>query len=290
LFVFVWLRTFGNIRPRRWIGLGCLLGLVCLMRWQLATFAMLPALEAIWLATRTDSWPHRIRIALRLAVAGLVCVVVFTPQLVAKQIVYGHPLGGLHRTAQNWLHPSLWAVLGSTNLSLFYWTPITLPALAGLVYVAFRSRRPAVVILAAAVAVQIYTVSALLGGEAFLGWSFGFRLLTETCVLMAPGAAVLFDRANTRTVRGLAVGGGLLVGWNLLLLGVFRHNVGCWFGGDPAAVLATVQRYVWHRPLEALGKLAAAGWLTYTLVSAFGCDLGRSPRVVPARFPHQAAA
>ena len=36
---------------------GGLLGVVCLMRWQLSTFAVLPALEALWLATRADGWP-----------------------------------------------------------------------------------------------------------------------------------------------------------------------------------------------------------------------------------------
>jgi hypothetical protein len=267
LFVFFWLRTFGGTGTGRWAGLGCLLGLAGLMRWQLLTFAVLPALEAVLLASRADGWPARVGIAVRLAVAGLSAVVVFTPQFVVKQIVYGHPLGGLHGTASNWHNPSLWAVLLSTDRGLFYWTPLTLPALAGLVYLAFRAQRPAVTILAAAVVVQVYTVSALLGREVFLGWSFGFRLLTETCVLLAPGAAVLFDGAGPRTARGVAVVGSLLVGWNLLLLGVYRHCEGGVYGGDPAAVLAMVQRYVRHRPLEGLGMLATA-WLTYTLIAA----------------------
>jgi hypothetical protein len=290
LFVFVWLRTFGSSSPGRWVGLGALLGLVCLMRWQLSTFAVLPTLEAIWLATRADGWLARIGMAVRLLVAGLVSVVVFTPQCVAKQIVYGHPLGGLQRTAQNWLDPSLWTVLASTDRSLFYWTPITLPALAGLVYVLFRTRRPEVAILAAAVAVQIYTISALLGRDVYLGWSFGFRFLTETCVLMAPGIAVLFDRASTYTARRLAVGGSLLVGWNLILLGVYRHCVGGEQGGDPAAVFAVVGRYVVLRPLEGLGMLAATAWLTYTLVSALGRDRGDAAGGVTTRIPHHVAA
>jgi hypothetical protein len=276
LFVFVWLRTFGSTHARRWVGLGCLLGLACLMRWQLLTFAVLPTLEAIWLATRADGWSARAGIAVRLAVAGLMCLVVFTPQLVAKQIVYGNPLGGLQAAAHNWLTPSFWAVLGSTDRSLFYWTPITLPGLVGLLYLAFRTRRPEVMILATAVAVQVYSMSALLGGDVFLGWSFGFRFLTETCVLMAPPIAVLLDRGDPQTVRRLAWGGGVLVGWNLLLLGVYRHCVGGAGGGDPAALLAMVGRYFVLRPLEASGMLAAASVLTFTLVAAFRDDLSQA--------------
>ena len=273
LFVFVWLRTFGSMRPGRWVAIGCLLGLTCLMCFQLATFAVLPTLEAIWLATRAPGWSARLEIAGRLVGAGLMSVAVFTPQLVVKQIVYGHPLGGLQKTAHNWLEPSLWTVLGSTDHSLFYWTPITLPALAALGYLALRNRRPEVTILATAVAVQIYTISALLGGHVRgVGWSFGFRFLTETCILLVPGAAVLFDRASRRTACCLAIGGGLLVGWNLLLLNPYRHRLPGG-GNDPAAVFAMVQRDFSIRPFEGFAMLAAAGCLTVTLVAAFGISV-----------------
>ncbi|MDB5308450.1 MAG: hypothetical protein JWO38_2652 [Gemmataceae bacterium] len=273
-YVFVWLRTFASTRLVRWVGVGGLLGLSCLMRWQLATFAVLPVLEAVWLVFRADGWMPRVRVAAELVAAGVASWVAFLPQVAVKQIVYGSPLGGLHRTAQNWLDPSLWAVLASTDRGLFYWTPVTFPALVGLIYVA-RPGGPRAVpgaILAAAVGVQIYTVAALLGGEAYLGWSFGFRFLTETCVLLAPGAAALFARANPGSARVLAAAGGVLVGWNLLLLGVYRHCVGGMLGGDPLAVVSMVGRYVLLRPLEGLGVVLAVGGLTFVLVRAFRGD------------------
>ena len=171
--------------------------------------------------------------------AGLMAAIVFTPQLVVKQIVFGQPLGGFHQTAHNWFSPSLWTVLGSTDHSLCYWNPITLPALAGLLYASIRSRQPAMRILTLAIAVQIYTVSALLGCGVYLGWSFGFRMLTETCALMVPGIAVLLDRASPRTARLLAFSGGLLVGWNLLLLGGFRCACAKALGDNAFTVFAT---------------------------------------------------
>lgn len=269
LYVFVWLKTFGSTRPGRWAAVGGLLGLAALMRWQLSTFALLPAFEAAWLASRTTDWRQRVGLAARLALAAAASVVVFTPHFAARQVVFGHPLGGMHKTAQNWFDPSLWAVLGSTEKSLCYWTPVALPALVGLAYLAVRSGRAAGAMLAAAVAVQVYAVAAILGGEAYLGWAFGFRFLTETCVLLAPGLAVLFARVGPCGGRRLAVVAGLLVWWNLMLLGGFRHHTGCPSGGTPVEMLEMVYRYVLARPFEAVMVLVAVGWLTRVLVVAF---------------------
>src|SRR5262249_46324450 len=102
--------------------------------------------------------------------------------------------------------------------------------------------------------------------------------------------AVLFDRAGTRAIRWSALGGGLLVGWNLLLLGVYRHCVGGAQGGDPVAVLAMVGRYLMHRPLEGFGMLAAASWLTYTLIAAFRDELDHAAPGVPTRIRRPLAA
>jgi hypothetical protein len=269
LLAFFWLGTFGSLSAWRWLGIGCLLGVTALMRWQLATFAVLPTLEAIWLAVQAPGWRIRIAIATRILMAALTAVVTFTPQLVAKQIVYGHPIGGLHETAHNWLRPSLWQVLFATDRSLFYWTPITLLAVAGLVYLMLRVRSAAMAIMIAGITVQIYTISALLGRNVFLGSSFGFRLLTETSVLMAPGMAVLIDRLGRRMGRQLVTLGAVLVAWNLLLLGVYRQGMAGAEGGDPAAMLAMVGLYLHQRPLQGLGLCALGGWITYVLVAAF---------------------
>jgi hypothetical protein len=173
--------------------------------------------------------------------------------------------------------------LGSTDRSLFYWTPLTFPAFAGLIYLAFRTRCPAARILAVAVVMQIYTMSALLGQDVFLGASFGFRFLTETCVLMVPGAAVLFQNASKRTSRWLAVGGCLAVGWNLVLVAAFRRGVGLAAGGAPAEVFAMVIGHVRYRPLEALGVLVLVSWLTCTILVAFRFDRGQIADAVPER-------
>ena len=107
LYAFLWLRTFGSTGFWRWIGLGALVGLACMMRRQLATYAALPILEALWQGIRARNWGNRLGCAVRLAAAGLASLVVFIPQFAAKQIVYGHPLGGMHEMGHNWQDPAL---------------------------------------------------------------------------------------------------------------------------------------------------------------------------------------
>jgi hypothetical protein len=289
VFVFVWLRSLGSTSPGRWAGLGCLFGLTCLMRWQLSTFVVLPVLEAAWLASRAENWSARLKIAASLVLAGVMTAIVFTPQLAAKQLLFGHPLGGLHKTGSNWLDPALWTVLFSTDRGLFYWTPITLPSFMGLVYLACRSRRPAAAILATAVAIQFYSVAALLGPGVFLGWAFGFRILTETCVLLAPGLAILFERFG-RSARWLAVGGGWLAGWNLVLLGAFRRCMKGVDGCGPLEMCDLVRRSILHHPIEAIGMVIAAAWLTSTLLAAFPRRPAAAAPVAPETHPQRAAA
>ena len=40
--VWSWHKTYGSLRPGRWLMVGILVGVTVLMRWQLATFALLP--------------------------------------------------------------------------------------------------------------------------------------------------------------------------------------------------------------------------------------------------------
>src|SRR5262249_8070892 len=121
-------------RPGRWLLVGGLVGAAALVRWQLATFALLPAGEAL-LACR-QAWRARPRRApgrplLLLRLAGGAAAPRFLPPVIAWRCVYGHWLVSPMRLSHNWLSPHLWEVLGSENRSLFYWTPMTLLACVG---------------------------------------------------------------------------------------------------------------------------------------------------------------
>lgn len=274
LFVYTWVRTLGSRRAGRWFGLGVLLGVVCLMRWQLATFGVLPGLEAVWLGWGSAAGLARAAGRLVLVAAG--AAVGFLPQMLAWQAVYGSPLvSPLPVSFERVFSPALWQVLGSTDRGLFYWTPVALVAAAGCAFAVFRAERRSAVPLVAlllAAAVQVYAVAVLLGGNIFLGSSFGFRFLTETCVVLVPGLAVALDRFRPAVARAIVAAVAVLVAWNMLLV------CGFWTARVPEgpatpgelfrAVAATFAR----RPVEGVATAGAAAWFAAWFVL----------RVVPA--------
>lgn len=222
LFVWFWLRDFGRASARRYLALGLLLGVAALMRWQLAAFGVVLIGEAVW-AWRAGREPagRLCRAAAALAVGGAVGVL---PQLVAWRVVYGAWLVEPMPLARRWLSPDLWRVLLSTDRGFFYWTPVALVAAVGLAVAAARRgesvRRVQCGLLLLGVGVQAYALAAISGPGIWLGAAYGYRFLTESCVALAPGLAVLLAARRRVAVLGCA-----LVGWNLLLIGAYRTGV-----------------------------------------------------------------
>jgi predicted esterase len=232
--VWYWQKTCGSPRPGRWFLVGVLLGIAALMRWQLATFALLPAGEALLHVRRGEDGSGKRALGLLLAAAG--ALLAFCPQMIAWRCVYGHwitsPVPGLGRY---WLHPSLWTILFSQDRSLFFWTPISLLACAGAFALACRPQQGPARLLLAAFALQVYVLASLWGmgellphvgnaGGVYLARSFGMRHLTESLVVLAPGLAFLLERLSGWRFRLLAGLGFALVLWNLLL--VLQYSFG----------------------------------------------------------------
>jgi predicted esterase len=226
--VWYWQRSYGSIQPGRWFTVGVLVGIAALMRWQLATFAVLPAGEAL-LEVRRGGGVNR-KIVAGLALAAIGSLVAFLPQMIAWHCVYGHWLTvPVRPVTRHWLHPSLWDILLSQDRSLFYWTPITFIACVGAVALALRHLRGPAMVLLAAFIVQVYVLASLWGrGEylpetgnyagVFLSRSYGMRHLTESLVVLAPGLAWLLERLSGWRFHLLtAVGIGLSF-LNLLLI------------------------------------------------------------------------
>ena len=281
VYVFVWIRTFGQAGLGRWFALGILLGLASLMRWQLATFGILLALEglsqAIGRGGRIGPWAGRVALAASGAVVG------FVPQILAWYTVYGNPLVATHPYGNRLLNPALWQALFSWDHSFFYWTPITLVASLAGVHAVVRWRSRAVVplaILLVGAAVQMYTVAGLLGGSVFLGASFGFRFLTETCVVLVPGLALLLDQTPPRATRWVTGIVCLLVVWNVLLVASFR--VGVLAQGGPATPIELLQSAVTafiRRPLEGIAEVLLIGWFVAVTVAGVRASTHRDPAV-----------
>ena len=169
------------------------------------------------------------RIILFNAVLTLTAVVAFLPTLITRQIIFGNPFGmGLYTEWHwNWDRPALLAILFSHNRGIVLWTPILIPAIAGLFLLRRRERMVGGILLA--IAGGYYALIAT-----YPWWdgisSFGNRYFITLTPLYIVGLAAVFaafarywgdQRAAFRRMAALTA---LLVVWNLGL--VFQWSTG----------------------------------------------------------------
>jgi hypothetical protein len=136
-FLFLWL----HVRERWTAGGGVALGaagaLMVMVREQTLFIVIAPALDwlvAWWRAPQDSLGPPRRRLAAHAAAAAVAFVVAYAPQLWAYIELNGYPRPSpLVARKLNWLSPHAAGVLASPEHGLFFWTPLTLLALVGLV-------------------------------------------------------------------------------------------------------------------------------------------------------------
>jgi hypothetical protein len=313
-FVCFWTSTYGQVRPGRWLVVGCLLGLTALVRWQLITLAVVPAGEAV-LSLRQEKAASR---ALLLLVQRffLTCVgwfIAFLPQLVAWRLVYGEWFANPIPVSHNWLDPAWRQILFSQDRSLFYWTPLSLVALLGYSWcgraAARRCRPPSrsqspfgnavsrnsvssrgakqsfanrgsgmgfgshgkiderLLLLVAALGVQIYLLAVMWGPGVHGGAAYGMRHLTEAVVLLAPGLAAWLQITSRPTCRLICLVGCLLVAWNLLLVSEYRYALlPANSGADPGTLLANIALLAERKGWLLIGQVFLAPALLYLLL------------------------
>jgi hypothetical protein len=222
-FAWAWSATHGRRRLRGWIALGALGGLMTLIRWQNALFALLPAAEclaALWQARRArDAAAGR-----RALVSGLAftaaATVAFVPQMLAWKAIYGSylavsPIGPQIR----WFDPHMADVLWSSRNGLFAMSPALYVAAVGLLAFAWRRRAIGVPIVIACL-VMVYFNACIQDWWGSAG--FGGRRFDGVVPLLVPGMAVALGAARrfvARRPQVVAAGlfGGLVV-WNLTFM------------------------------------------------------------------------
>jgi len=219
---------WGRDRARRlpslgsWIFLGVTLGLVTICRWQGAVYSLLILPLALQgLRNKT------VRVAWLLAAAGS-SLLVFSPQLIAWKILFGHWItmpqghGFLGFSSANFFIP-----LFSANHGFFNWTPVMLFGFIGL-FVGLR-RSP----LLYASALIVFGATAWVNGsvpdyDLAAGDAFGARRFSLVVPLMAVGLGAFLDAASSALQRSplLAPTALLLVLflWNLGLITHFRDR------------------------------------------------------------------
>ncbi len=225
LFLWYWCRTRPQRTVAQWAILGLLSGLMLDIYYLNISILLMPFLESVrryWLAWRAPqhAWQALRRLFLANAIYFCATTVAFLPTLITRQIIYGHPLefGYGDLGPSHWIHPGLWQPLLSSNHGLLTWTPITLPAMVGLVLLRRYDRELAVYSLAA-VATLYYIITCHPDWHGLS--SYGNRFFISLTPFFILGLAVTlheasrgFKHARTTYVTSALVIGGLIL-WNL---------------------------------------------------------------------------
>jgi hypothetical protein len=234
LFLWYWNRTRRARSFVQWIILGLLSGLLLDIYYLNVAILLLPLLESLqgywrnWRAPGRD-WAGMRRLFLaNLAYSGAT-VVAFLPTLITRQIINGHPLdlGYDELGFSHWIHPALWQPLVSSNHGLITWTPIVIPALAGLVLLRKYDRELGNYSLAAVVAMY-YIVACHTDWHGLS--SFGNRFFISLTPFFILGLAVTLQEAARWFKQGraayavLAPVVGALILWNLAF--IFQWGTG----------------------------------------------------------------
>ena len=234
LFLWYWRRTRHPRSFNQWIILGLLSGLLLDIYYLNVAILLVPLLESLqgywrnWRAPGHDWEGTRSLFLGNVAYSGAT-LVAFLPTLITRQIINGHPLklGYDDVGLSHWIHPALWQPLVSSNHGLITWTPIVIPAIAGLVLLRKYDRELAIYSLAAVVA--MYYIVACHADWHGLS-SFGNRFFISLTPFFILGLAVTLQEAARWFKQGRAAYAviapviGALILWNLAF--IFQWGTG----------------------------------------------------------------
>ncbi len=224
-FLGVTLMTWALLRAREergrnwpWWLAGMAWGLMLIVRFQLAVFAVVPA----WIWWREARAAGTTRRAAAMAGAWLAGVVpLLALQFFAWHVVYGRWLVftyGEEGEGFNWLHPAFFGGLLSAQHGLFYWHPFLLAGATGLGWLAWRRDR-------LALAGSLALVLVVYVNAAWWCWwfasSFGQRAFDGACLYLMIGLAGLLTRLPAAGRTALCGLGGMAAAWNFYVMAVF---------------------------------------------------------------------
>jgi len=267
LLLTIWLhvREAWTVRGAALLGLAG--ALVAMVREQDVLFALAPALD--YLVTVAVRWADggdgkRVGRALAPALAGCVAfAIAYLPQLLAYEALNGRPRPSeLVTRKMNWAAPHALQVLGSPEHGLFFWTPLAVLSIAGLLILTLRGdatgRRVGAGLLLM-VALQVYVSGAVESWT--VAGAFGQRRFVSITMILVVGLAAVRHAAASWRPGHIAVNAAiaLAVWWNIALMAAFgtqlmdRHrlelgrNAYDAFVTLPTMAPDLVYRYLTHR-------------------------------------------
>jgi hypothetical protein len=229
-FVWAWLATREHRSTTAWILLGLLAGVMTLVRWQNALFAIIPACDsamALYRAWRTSD----AEAARRAIVAGLLftaaATLAFVPQMLAWKAIYGSflavsPVGPQIRFTD----PHIVDILWSSRNGLFSTSPALAAGAIGLLLLA-RAVPTIGLPCAVALALMVYFNACVQDWWGSAG--YGGRRFDGTLALFVIGLAHLAQVAVDLVRRfpgvSLAAAALLLVLWNVTQMAIAQAGV-----------------------------------------------------------------
>jgi hypothetical protein len=251
--------------PRQWAWLGLLAGLMALIRWQNALFAVLPALDAgsMLIAAVRENDRGRVVRTLGLGALFMLCAIAgFSPQMIAWKSIYGSwvavsPIGPQIR----WWDPHIVDVLFSSRNGLLSWSPVLYLGAIGLMMLAAgalrdgraapSARQATAVPMLIAIAVMVFFNASVQDWWGSTG--FGGRRFDGTIPMFSVGLAAFLSwsaaAAGRHPLRAVGTAGAILVAWNLALMsaahdGIVRIGDPVSFGETSAAQSRALHRWI----------------------------------------------
>ncbi len=220
LFIYAWRRFDTTPTVRRGLALGAAAGLALWVRTQNGAFLAIPLAFIAYDGVRALRRGADVRPFIRQAVSvGAGFGLLFLPLMGFWKLAYGEWLINTYRIVPvntiDWRSPHMIDVLISSNRGMFIWAPITLVALAGLVWLYCINRR-LTLLLAAMFAIQLYIIGAVPVWSGAV--AFGPRYWSNMLALFTLGLGAIFARLERAPRWTLAAASVAFVGWNSLLL------------------------------------------------------------------------
>lgn len=212
VFLTLWARRGAKDRSGgEWLVLGLLIGAAALIRPQNVLLGLVLLADVRSVTRRPPvELPRKL---LLFALGGLLA---FAPQMIVWSRLYGSLLALPKVEEMHWLSPAIGKVLFSDFHGMLPWTPVYVPAIAGLCLMFRRNAR-----IAAGLAIVFVTQLYLNSANAvwWSGGSFGNRRMLDSAIVAGWGIAALVGWSDRRNWR-IATSGLVLAccAWSVWLL------------------------------------------------------------------------